>query len=270
QGSPVTPQEDDRPALRLRAARYVRPTTALAVTVETDNATPDASLELSLGQMRGDDFTAEIVRRYPTARRRHIGFSPHGPDGALLFEASLQDWTDKLDISEVLGDCFLRARLLDRDGNEVRTAFLPVTVQDNAPDLVHFVHPPKRARPGTVLTGQATGTDGASGISKVFFFLGKPVDDKVPKDAATVPGEKAGADVWSAQMPLPPQKKGFTDLSVQFINGAGLSRFATVPIEVVVQLAVLPGKIQGRVMEGELPQAAIPVALTDERGTVKG
>ncbi|HWG44850.1 MAG TPA: carboxypeptidase-like regulatory domain-containing protein, partial [Gemmataceae bacterium] len=271
-GNPVTPQEDDRSALRLRATRYAQPTTALAVTVETDNPPLDARLELSLGQMQGHDFNAEIVRRYPTARHRHIGFSPHGPGGALLFEASLKDWTDKLDVSEVRGECLLRARLLDRDGNEVRTAFLPVTVQDNAPNLVYFVHPPKQARSGTTLPVLATGADTASGISKVFFFLGKPVDDKVSPGTATIPGEKvdpAGA-VWSGQVRLPMEKKGLIDLSVQFINGAGLSRFATVPVEVVDQLAILPGRIEGKVMEGALPQAALPLALQDERGIVRG
>lgn len=265
QGNPVTPRQDDRPAVRLQTARYARPSDPLAVTVETDNAPLGAHLELTLGQMHGGDFTAEIVRRYPTARRRHIGFRPHGPGGALLFEASIQDWTDKLDIHEVLGDCLLRARLLDRDGNELGTAVLPLTVQDKAPEQVRFVHLPKQARPGTVLTVQATGNDRASGIGKVLFFLGKPVEDKVPKDAAAVAGEKGDGNLWSAQLPLPADKKGFIDVSVQLVNAAGLSRFATASLELVDRIAAAPGTIHGKVMEGALPQAGIRVALQDEK-----
>jgi hypothetical protein len=266
-GEPTTPQPDYRPALRLRAAPYARADANYKVTLEVDNAPAGATLELSLGRRDGGTFQPELTRTSPEARPRRVGFSPDGPGGALLFTGSVEDWTVPLDARLILGPRLLRGRLLGRDGQEIRVAYLPVVLQNTAPEQVQFVNPPKLALKGAPLELQALGFDGGTGVKRVAFFVGKPVKDAVPPAAAltaaaAVPGSKG---LWTAEVPLPPAQLGPTDLSVVVTNNAGLSAFATTTVNVVEKLPPVLGQVRGTVTEGGRPQAGLEVVLRDVR-----
>ncbi len=102
-GQPTFPQEDTRPALRLRA-RASTPATA-TFRFGPRSTTPDPtspSRSYSDGRAPGPS-RSEAVRRFATAQHRRIGFSPGGPDGALLFEAAADDWSTTLDLSGIEG-----------------------------------------------------------------------------------------------------------------------------------------------------------------------
>jgi hypothetical protein len=264
-GSPTTPQPDYQPALRLRAAPYARAGPGYKVTVEVDNAPGGATLDLALGRQVNGTFVPEVVKTSPEARPRRVGFSPSGADGALLFDGSIEDWTVPLDTGLVLGPRVLRGRLLGHDGGEIRVAYLPIVLQDSLPEQVEFVNPPRLAVKGAPLPVQALGFDSGSGVAQVRFFIGKPVNDAVPPNAATtpaaaVPGSKG---LWAARVPIPADRAGPTDLSVQVTNKAGLSAFATTTVDVVDKLPPVLGQVRVTVAEGPLPQPGLEVVLRD-------
>jgi hypothetical protein len=275
-GAPTAPQEDDQPAVRLRADHHTLAGPHFTFAVEVDNAPPGAILEVRLGRMHTGAFEPEVVQKLPSARRRHVGFSPHGPDGSLLFEAAIQDWTVVLDTSGILGERELQARLLDGEGHEVRMASQRVVLQDSPPERVQLIDLPRQAPPGTLLPVRATGTDHVSGIREVRFFLGKPVAGQVPAETPTFSGTPADGNraLWSARVPLPAARKGPVEVSVQFRNGVGLSTFATGQVELsasgdVAAAKPAPGHIRGRVLEGPRPQAELEVVLKDTKGAEK-
>src|SRR5262249_28891860 len=105
--------------------------------------------------------------------------------------------------------------------------------------------------------------DEESGISKVIFFVGRPIDGKIPP---TVPQAEAKLDAasgaWTAQLQLAGDRRGPTDLSVQFINGVGQSTFGSTAVMLLdSEKKTGPGRIVGTVKEGENPQPEIEVSL---------
>ena len=77
--------------------------------------------------------------------------------------------------------------------------------------------------------------DREAGVTKVFFFVGQPEENKPPKGvklipAAPVDGRKM---VWVAKVPLPEDKKGPTEVSVQVVNAVGLSTFETTSVDLL-------------------------------------
>jgi hypothetical protein len=241
--------------------------------VEVDNAPEGAAIDLSLGRFRDGVFEAEVTEQRDTARRLHVGFGAGGSDGALLFDASVKDWSIALDTGRIVGRRDLRARLLDRSGFPVQVVYQTVTLDDSAPDAVKFVDVPPMARRDAPLAVKAFGAASASGISRVLFFLGKPVENKVPPNTPTYPGEPANEakTLWTATIPLSGDHKGPTEISVQFISGVDLSTFATTSVDLIDNdpAKVVPGSIRGTVVEGALEQPDLDVILKDEKGTEK-
>jgi hypothetical protein len=268
QRGPSTPQEDYQPALRLQVAPVVPSAPQFEVGLEVDNAPQGATLELSLGRLQGGAFQADLVRQLPEARRRRIGFSPAGPGGALLFDASYRDWTVALDTSLIVGPRLLRARLLNAEGQELLEVIQPVRLVNRAPSDVQFLHPPRQAQRGATLNLQVLGYDQSGPVRQVLFFLGQPSNGKLPPNTPTTPGTPvdAGKTTWTVQLPLPPERLGPTDISVQFINAAGLSAFATTTVNILDKLPPTLGTIRGTVFEGPLPQPNLEIALRDGKG----
>ena len=263
--------EDYRPALRLRADDVARSSSKYPVTIEVDNAPTGSTLEVALGSGSGGAFQAELVQQLPEARPRRIGFSPHGPGGSLLFSAAVQDAAVTLDTRQVIGPRWLRARLLDAAGREILMVEKKVTFGDRPPDDVQIIKAPRQFLRGGIAAMQATGADAVTGIRQVEFFIGKPLEGKVPPNTATiaaalVPGSKS---LWTAAVPLPADRLGPIEISVQVTNGAGLTRFASTTIEAVDKLPPVLGQISGTVLEGSRPQADIEVVLRDEKATDK-
>ena len=112
------------------------------------------------------------------------------------------------------------------------------------------------------------------GIKEAVFFVGKPVAGKIPEGVTPVPGAALNLDrtLWGVNLPLPPTGLAPTAVSVRFINGVGLSTFDTITVNLLEANPALTakGKILGKVMEGDRPQAGLEVVLTDERGAEKG
>ena len=123
---------------------------------------------------------------------------------------------------------------------------------------------------GKPLSLEATGVDPESGIKEVIFYLGKPVDGKMPPNATKVDGRfDAKRTSWSGVLAVPADKVGTIDVTAQFTNGVGQS----IPESISVQITPptkpgAPGKasISGKVVEGEYAQAGIPITLADLKG----
>jgi hypothetical protein len=71
----------------------------------------------------------------------------------------------------------------------------------------------------------------------------------------------AARTVWSAPLVMPADKKGVVEISVRYLNGAGMAAFATASVEVTDRETVRPARITGRVHEGTRPQAGLEVLL---------
>jgi hypothetical protein len=261
QGSPATPREDRTPALRLRAPRFTRSNAKYEVQVEVDNPPPNAFLELMVERTDG---STDLVQKVPHARDFHLGFSPQGPNGSLQFEAMIRDVNVALNTSGIQGARSLTAMMLGRDGKKIREVTVPVTFDDSPPDQVRFLNPPVDALRTALLTLQARGRDNESGIAKVIFFVGKPVDGKIPP---TVPQAQAVVDstgTWTGKLQLAGDRRGPTDISVQFINNVDLSTFETTTVELHDgDKKPGPGKIVGTVLEAARPQPGLEVTLTN-------
>jgi hypothetical protein len=272
-GGASSPRQLMAPAIRLAVGAYGVAGPAFKVPLEVDNAPPGSTIEVTLGRLVGGTFRVEAQARRPTARERLIGFTPSGPGGALVFDATWRDWTVEMDTSLIRGPRELRARLLDSAGRQLALAARPITLGDSAPGGVEFISPPKQAWRMAPVALRARAGDGV-GIKAAFFFVGKPADNKPPAGAVLALGTPldTARQIWGVKLPLPKTGSGPTDVSVQFVNQLGLSTFATTTIDLVETDPNLAkgGTIRGKVTEGDRDQVGLPVILTDDKGAEKG
>ncbi len=270
----VTPRQLFRPEVRPHVSPYALSSSRFPVPVEADNAPPGIELDVTLGRLVGDSYHVEVREQRASARERRIGFTPHGPGGALVFETSLKDWLVTMDTTRIRGIRELRTVLRNRAGQEVARASRTLVVGDQAPTQVQFVDPPTKAWNQVPLSLQARGTDPLASVKEAHFFLGKPINDKPPPGVALIPGVAQDADktLWSAQVPVPATKLGPTDVSVQFVNQFGLSSFATISVDLEATDPAKSkiGTIQGKVLEGDRPQSGLTVYLSDEKRAERG
>jgi hypothetical protein len=274
EGNTRTPQAVTGPTLRLRAPSTARSGPRFAVGLEVDHAPPGATVEVSLGRFQDGKFVADQTRSFPTPQRRHVGWGA-GPDGTLLFDASVRDWSVNLDTTHVVGRRHLRARLLDADGAVLRTVLQSLLLDETPPEGLRFIDPPTQtSRTGTLTLTVAAGK-AESGIDRVTFFRGKATPEgKPPPGAALYPGEPVNPErtLWSVAIPLTEPKTGPLVISAQSVSGAGLETFTDVTIEMIEgdPENLKPGRIEGVVVEGEIAQANLEVVLTDDKGLEKG
>jgi hypothetical protein len=276
QGAPTVPVLDTRPAVRLKASRVATTSAPLKVAVELDSPPQPGRLRLLLGQYTPSaiDVRFQVDKELLVeSSRARITLDPRGPEGTLAFEATLRDSSISFDAGKVRGRRLLRALLEDERGDpKAPPAELPLVIDDRPPTAVGFNPPPKYGLKGGTVTLRATGKVPDSGIKEVAFFIGKPVDDKRPAGAAVIPGQPVGAgrEAWSAKLPLVDAKLGPLEVSVEFVPGAGPSRFATATLTVVEAIPIEPGKIKGTVKEGDRPQPGFDVVVYDDKGAEKG
>ena len=78
---------------------------------------------------------------------------------------------------------------------------------------------------------------------------------RVGRDGPSIRGRPG---IWTGVLPLKDLKAGPIEVSVQFVNRAGLSSFATVAVELTDADPALatPGAIEGTVVEGPLPHVS--------------
>lgn len=277
------------PAVRMEVAPWNRADASLRLRLEVDHAPSGASLEVAMDRTNNPS-NPEYVRAalLPGDRKQRIGFVAPGPEGGLLFENRIEDWSLAVDTRGISGKRTLRARVLDKNRKERSKVDREIVFDDSAPENVRIVKvgdkelparedaaPPVAVLRAPLFAVRAEGSDRESGIHDVFFFWGRPVDGKLPPNTQPVRASAAAAEdkpqQWSTLLPVPPDKRGITDLSVQFVNGVGQNAFETVMIEIAEPpppgtATKGPGKIEGQVIEGRLPQKGLEVFLMDEKG----
>ena len=270
-GNPTTPVEAIRPAMRLTAPATGRSGGPFAAHVETDYSPASAVLELGLGRKTlGGRLEMDGMVKLSGGRQRRVGFSSAGKAGALLFNASITDWNVPLDTSGIVGHRVLCARLLAADGRELAIAEQEVVLGDRPPQGVTFENLPKIASNKMPLELSASALQSIPEVSSVTFFVGKPENGAIPKAAVTAQGTSdAVGQLWSGQIELKPTVKGTIPVSAQFTNAAGLSTFITTTVD-VTDADIGGGKIQGKVVEGTIPQPGVEVILADGKGAQKG
>ena len=186
-GEPTTPRLDNRPALRLKAAPSAFTGATYDVGIAIDNVPEASHVELMLGQYTGGGFRPDKTREFP-AEKSSMRLNPRGPAGSLRFEAEVRDPVLPLDVRKIRGRRELRGRLLAFEGQAVATDELAVVFDDRAPSGVKFIDTPKYALKGGPLTLKAAGDSAGSGVKKVIFFVGRPVENKMPPTAVPIEG----------------------------------------------------------------------------------
>ncbi len=269
-GPPLTLRQLD--AVDLHLALPTGPRTArLMVKVSVDEAPADAELEVALGRLTATGIEADATLRFPTARRTRIGFAPSA-DGGLEFDAFVEDRIAEFDAGQVRGRRLVRGRLLSATGEEIATATLPLVLDDRPPQKVVVLNLPRKAQLGTKLTVKAGGLSDVSGIREVQFFLGKPLEGKIPPGSVVVDGAAANPErtLWSSELTLPKEKPGPLDVSVRFVSGTGMDAYGTASLELVDYDPAKsePGIIQGVVAIGTAAQPGVEVTLVNSKGAV--
>ncbi len=248
----------------------------LHVVFAVDNAPPGSKLVFELGRYKNGKMATEIPRWEETPRQGHIGFDPKGEAGAILFEASIQDWVRDFDIAQIRGPRRLEASLIEPRTRKVLATWGTDEVLDDLPpegaSIVLVDEVPK----GTSrLAVKATVTPPAAGIKDVAFIVGSEADfAKAEADRKTVAGEPVGDDqrAWEATLPLPKDAVAKLVVTVRFTSRKGLTAYAhkdvlvreppPSPEEAAAKpVADKPGAIQGKVTENDVAQPGQEVLL---------
>jgi hypothetical protein len=279
---PVQPRSESE-SYRIPVPRYAPAGEKFPVRVEVNNAPPGEKLQLAFGIYRDGAFEPKQVHELTGSRDLKTRISPTGANGALLIQIEGKDWVKDVDTAGVQGERVLRVRPLklanDATVPEGKEGKAVITFDGTPPEDVQFVDAPATALQGAFVPFKATGKDDDSLIQEVVFFLGKPpMDGKLPPTLDTYKATKDAKDVWTANVPMPTDKKGPTLVSVLFVNGAGLSTPASTTVAVLDPAAPKPppppGKIEGTLYGGTSddlrPQANLDVLLLDEKGAEKG
>jgi len=292
---------------RLVVPHYAVPGEKCPVKIEVDGA-PSTGGFVDFGFDRAGDKTFPDVEQLAGFRQQHIYLAPEGPKAGMMFKTIVQDWTRELDTAEVYGPRELRVQLLDLEKTKLplmdevdetarpeerlpqstsraplnfdaksKAILATITLDGTQPEDIAFFGWPKDLRliRGTPLTLKAKAHAGPSGISKVTFFMGEPVDGKMPPKVVQAPGTRVpgAAEVWEGKLPVSTAKPSAFEVSVEFTSGAGLKAIETVRIE-LVDAPKDAGKkggttIKGTIYQGELTPPGVAVSLVDDKGVVK-
>ncbi|MBI1188259.1 MAG: hypothetical protein GC206_13170 [Alphaproteobacteria bacterium] len=286
QGDPTRPQVDFKPAVRIKCDRIAVGGIPFPVAVEVDNPPADARLELAIGTRNEPDgtFTIEILKTYATPIRRRIGFDAFGrvvARASLTFEADAEDWTASLEGIRSRGARVVRARLIDRDGQELAATNVPVVFDEPDADgpgtgtgatQVRFLDLPNRARFGSTVLVKMTAEAPLSGWKAVGAFVGNP-----GKDGAEPPGVEAVPAVplddtgtaFVTRLTLPSAAPGTSvPITARFTSGIGAVVVGRAMVVLTATDPQEPGRILGRVEEGGRPQPNLTVFLGDPQGRV--
>ncbi len=268
QGSPTTPRLEFTPRLRLQAAPSALPGAGFKVLVEPENVPSDTVLEVLLGHTEKGSFVPD-TRPVREGRRLRVGFM-FLANGTVVFNTAASDWIVPLQTAGIEGARLVLARLLQEDNVEIKSVTLPLVLDNSPPKRVKIFEVPAYAKKGTTVVVKGFGIASESGLKEVNFFVGKPQANKLPQGVTVVPGHPLDDDqtTWAAEVPLP-DKKGPAEVSVQFVNNVDLSAFDTAKLELTEADPIPVGRIGGKVVEGERPQADLKVYLVDAKGTAR-
>ena len=267
-GQTVTPTQSSRPKITLDAAAAYLPGPLTEFGLNVDSPPSGSRLQFAIGVQNGNRFTPEIKQDLSQARERTIGCSPFGPGGAILLSASLSDWKLTVDTSGVVGPRTLMAKLIGYDGNLLDQATAPVVFDDVPPQNLQVVLPVGPATAGQPCLIKALAIRSLSGVTSAQFFVGLPLDGKIPDKTPTISGTAFDEEKleWYAEVPIPADATGTVPITVQFTNAVGLSDVATANIAVQSAEQAGLGTILGKVTEGPLPQPDLTVTLSTAAG----
>ncbi len=264
-GDPTTPVEAIRPTLHLTAPRTGRSGDKFDLHIAVNYAPANAHINIQVGRQTGPGkFAWERTIPLPTTHERQFGFSPTGEGGALMFAASIANWNVPLNTAGLVGHRWLQVSLVSSDQRELAVARQEFALGNQPPQGVQFVDLPAKSWVGRPLRLTAIARQSVPNVNHVLFFLGKPINNAVPKGAVTATATVADADqqTWTAQLPLKNVKPGLIPVSAQFTNAAGLTSFATAVVN-LTDVESQGGSIRGTVVEGTIAQHGLQVALMD-------
>jgi hypothetical protein len=264
------------PAAGYAPAAATQPVTSFPVRVEADNPPPDATLELWVRPAGStDDPTVNEVVRLGGPREERAWLDPAGPvDQGVLITNRSRDWVRGLDVFALRGKQEIVAVMTTRGPTgpvRVKSPPLLLTIDATPPDRVTIGKLAAKHVKGKPLPVRASAADPETRVVKATFFLGKPLDDgKLPPDAILAEGKPLGVipNVWTADLPLPADKRGEGYVGVIFVNEVGLATMRTQRIELVDAPPPF-GAIDGVVMVGDRPQPGLVVSLRDGEGKEK-
>lgn len=266
-GAAVRLQPFTAPRIGIRADDFATGTAPLALKLETDNAPPTATVEVTV---EADARTADFTKKGIPAKSRTLGVA-FDPKGGLTLTATVGDPEPQLPVDRLVGTRVVVARLLDANDVELARARKTVVFDGRRPQGVRFIDPPAKVAADKPLTVTATCDLPVSGVKEVHFFAGKPANDAPSPAAVLVPAKVGAKNSWTATVPLD-GAKGPLDVSVRFTSKAGLVAFATVQLERLDAAEIgkpEPAAVMGTVVEGTLAQPGLTVQLLDDKGKEK-
>jgi Carboxypeptidase regulatory-like domain len=229
--------------LPVGADRAVRRISAKAadktpVRIQVDNAPINSRLALRFDRDQNRQFSGGdelIVIGNP--REEHVFVEPSGENDAILFTYRVTDHTYFLDTRSMRGPFELQGVLLDQkddakiirsqEGNGQDVVFsVDLILDDTAPEGLQFAKLPAKHVKGTPLQVQAFADEPETSVIQAIFFVGKPVDGKLPD--TKVEGELIDRkkNQFVGRVPIP-DKQGVIEVGVQFTNEVGLSSIVT-------------------------------------------
>jgi hypothetical protein len=273
---------DNTPRVRFRPELDIKPgqPTKLHIHFAVDNAPLDAELSFHLGQVKSGRLVDEITPFKMAPKKRHIGFDPLGPAGALLFEVSVRDWTETREIPPIRGRKKMEAYLTDARTRAVLAKAEDEKVIDDLPPIGNLVEFPEKVAKGTKrLVVKASVKVQEAGIKDVAFIVGPKADFEKPDVAAKIIKGKQIEDdgsAWEGTLSLSPDLTGKVVVTARITNGLGLMSLtsaeaeidepAPAPEEVAAKPAPeKPGAIQGKVTENDIAQPGLEVLLIDPK-----
>jgi hypothetical protein len=251
----------------------------LTLRVKTENIQGWATARLTV-ELK-DEETQRLAYETPPrigAREQRVQLLQPAADGSLQFKTAVSDWTIPIPIAGLTGKFTARAILKQPDVERpVEGESAVIWLHAQPPENVRIILPEPESTVvrGTDVTVIARVDENGFRIKSVFFFLGKPKDDKtLPANARGELGKPVDAATWSAKLPISKTAKPPYPISVLFTNEAELTSFATVLIEPVdpnaPSASKTPASISGHVAEDKSPQPALRVELRDANRALAG
>lgn len=272
----LLPVNADR-AVKIIAAK---PGDKTPIRIQVDNPPDKSRLALRFDRDQNRAFSeADELIVIGNPREEHAFIDPQGENDRILVTYQVTDHTYFLDTRSMRGRFELQGVLLDeKDNTKILTTKVndkdepiifscELILDDTAPEGLRFGKLPPKHVKGTPLPLTAFADDPETSITQAIFFLGAPVDGKLPD--TKVPGElmdrKQG--LWVGALPIP-DKKGVIEVGVLFMNETGIAATRTQKIELIDPPLV--GSISGFVELGVRGQPGVVVSLRDAEGKEKG
>ena len=216
----------------------------------------DGKVDLDLGHMKDDTFTAETrcPDQFPGRRTPLTQLDAQADDGALLLSVTMPDTAWELtadDTKEFVGEKFLQASIDDKPVGKPT----PIIFIKDPPANVRLTIVRKNDK---IYELQAKTDTQAPFIAKALFFLGRPDGGKIPDGSPVVAAKyNPETDIWVAEMELEDK----ATVTVQMVNRVGLGIFRTVDFVAPPPAGPAGATISGIVDVGGQIQKGVEVKL---------